>query len=496
MRRRAHALWPVIAVSVIAGAAVWVLYVVWRSPRLITYGGFALAVVGLAAGWIAWAWRARTGTAGRDADDQGLDHLADLLAVAVEKQWTQAAVERGLVAPDPIPLAWKAPSVPMAGPVAAAVGSLRFAPLPGLPPTGEKQLAAGQVGDLHAVYGGLGSGRLVIVGGVGSGKSGAAVLLILAALKHREQVAIVDRCRVPVPVLFTARDWDPGSQKIGDWLAVRMQQTYTLFAGKAGAEIAAALIAAGKVAVILDGLDEMAEELRPIAIQALSYQATFRLVVLARSAEMAPAVSRRGILEGAAAIELRTIPPAIAASYLRRVQLDPPPDGWRDLINRILGDPGGPLAKALDSPLILTLVRDTYREGDDARKLLDFSEAENIASHLLDRVLPAAYAHRPGDQPPRYDLHTAQRALVMIAARMSEVASRDLQWWRSPCTGASGAACHCSGGRGRARARDRLSGSWPGQWRGWWRACWPGSRLQPGQCLGSGPSLLIHHPEW
>jgi hypothetical protein len=417
---------------VIAGVAIWVLYVVWRSPRLITYGGFAVAVVGLAAGWIASVGRAKTSTAVRGANDQGLDHLADLLAVAVEKQWTQAAVERGLVAPDPIPVTWGTPSLPMAGPAAAAAGSLRFAPLPGLPAAGEKQLAAGQIGDLHAVYGGLGSGRLVIAGAGGSGKSGAAVLLILAALKHREQVAIADRCRVPVPVLFTAQDWDPGSQKIGDWLALRLQQTYTLLAGKAGVETAAALINAGKVALILDGLDEMAEELRPIAMQALSYQAAFRLVVLARTAEMAPAVSRRGILEGAAAIELRAVPPATAASYLRRVQLDPSPEGWRGLTDRILKDPGGPLVQALNSPLTLTLVRDTYLEGDDARKLLEFSKAEDVTSHLLDRVLPAAYVQRPGDQSPRYDLHTAQRALVMIAARMSEVATRDLQWWRLP----------------------------------------------------------------
>ena len=83
---------------------------------------------------------------------------------------------------------WQRPAGPLAGPVAAAVASTRFAPLPGLAAAGEQRLQAGQVSELHEVYGGLGSGRLVIAGGPGSGKSSAAVLLILAALRYRRSV--------------------------------------------------------------------------------------------------------------------------------------------------------------------------------------------------------------------------------------------------------------------------------------------------------------------
>jgi membrane protein DedA with SNARE-associated domain len=56
-------LWPVLWVVVVAGGAAWVLYTVWRSPQrndLATYGAFAVALVALVAGWIAWAWRRRT----------------------------------------------------------------------------------------------------------------------------------------------------------------------------------------------------------------------------------------------------------------------------------------------------------------------------------------------------------------------------------------------------------------------------------------------------
>src|SRR5450755_2395591 len=165
------------------------------------------------AGWIAWAWQARRSSAGPAAADRDLDRVADLLAVAVKTQWERAAGERGLVA-EPIPVTWGRPSLPLAGPVAAAAGSRRFAPLPGLAPAREAQLAAGQIDDMHAVYGGLRSGRLVIAGAPGSGKSAAAVLLVLAALKHRNQVRAEDRVKVPVPVLFTAQDWDPRRQPV------------------------------------------------------------------------------------------------------------------------------------------------------------------------------------------------------------------------------------------------------------------------------------------
>ena len=203
---------------------------------------------------------------------------------------------------EPIPVTWGRPSLPLAGPVAAAAGSRRFDPAAGIDTDQGGPAGSGpDHDDLHAVYGGLRSGRLVIAGPPGSGKSGAAVLLVLAALKHRDQVRAEDRrVKVPVPVLFTAQDWDPRRQPVKEWLTGRLQETYPLFAGRTGAENAGGLIDAGKMTVILDGLDEIAEELRPVALQALN-QASFRVVVLSRTAEMASAASQRGVLQGAAA---------------------------------------------------------------------------------------------------------------------------------------------------------------------------------------------------
>lgn len=160
---------------------------------------------------------------------------------------------------------------------------------------------------------------------------------------------------MPVPVMFTLHGWDPGTQRVQGWLAARLQQTYPLLAGKSGARKAAGLLAAGKVTVILDGLDEIHEQLRPVALRALSQQAHFRLVVLTRSAEMAAA--SQGLLEGAAALELQAIDPATAASYLTSAQRHPAPPGWRELTARLHHAPDSALAQALSSPLTLTLAR-------------------------------------------------------------------------------------------------------------------------------------------
>ena len=427
-----------VAIVVVVAVTGAVILAVWRSPQrdnLSAFGGFAAAVIVPVATLVIYLIRVRE--AAETAPTRPLDEIADSLAAAVMEQWTRAALERRLLQPEPIPVHWERSSRPLAGPLSTAVESRQFAPLPGLSLALKRQLRGGRLKDLHAVYGGLGSGRLVIIGEPGSGKTGTAVLLVLAALEHRQQVPSPDRQLVPVPVMFTLHGWDPNTQRVGDWLAARLQETYPLFAGKGGKAEAAELVKAGRIAAFLDGLDEIAEDLRPVALRALSQQAVMRVVVLARSFEMMVA-AQQGFLEGAAALELRAVDAAAAAGYLTSVQLDPPPLGWTELTGRLRREPGSPLAKALSSPLTLTLVRDTYRSGDDIRGLLDFCDAvgdvsgEEIQDHLLDRVLPAAYTPAPGEPPSRYGLEDARLVLGKIAARMSQEGTRDLSWWRLP----------------------------------------------------------------
>ena len=441
MSRQARRFWPFAAAGVIAVSTAAGLAVVWRSPHradLESFAGLVIPVAGIAAGWIVWVWRYKSSPVDGVVSRQELARLTELLAGAAREEWTRAAGERGLLEPEPIPVRWRRPAVPITGPVAAAVASTRFAPLPGLTAAREQRLQEGQVSELHEVYGGLGSGRLIIVGAPGAGKSSAAVLLILAALRYRRSLPEDARSEVPVPVMFTLHGWDPGTQRAPDWLAERLWQTYPLFGGRQGVGTARAMLAEGRISAILDGLDEIPEDLRPAALRALSQQATFRLVLLTRSAEMADAAAH-AVLQGAAAVELQDIDPRTAAGYLIRTQLDPPPQGWDELTSRLRQKPGSPLAQALNNPLMLTLIRDTYRATDDISELLRLRDAAgrpassaDFTAALLDRVLPAAYTQQPGEPPTRYNLATAERALRRIATRMNKDGTRDLQWWQVP----------------------------------------------------------------
>ena len=386
-----------------------------------------LAAVGLAVAAIGAAARVRSRKLPRPPDE-----LVDLLAGAVKAQWTRAAGERRLLEPAPIPIRWRRATLAIAGPVSAAIGSGRLAPLPGLRSVSEAELQVGGRRELHEIYGGLGSGRLVIVGAPGSGKSGAAILLLLDALQHRERVAAADRRRVPVPVLFTLHGWDPTTQRLETWLASRLVETYSpIFTGRQAVAEVATLLASERLSLILDGLDEIAETLRPVALRALSEQAGFRVVLLTRSQEMVAAASQARF-DGAVALELQDIDGATAADYLTRVQLDPPPASWQRLTSHLHDCPSSAVSQALNTPLMLTLVRDTYTAADDVSELLDsarFASEQEVEDHLLDRVLPAAYTRPLGTLQPQYTLDQAERALRYIAQRMNQDGTRELAWW-------------------------------------------------------------------
>ncbi|MDQ3276009.1 MAG: hypothetical protein M3Q39_13535, partial [Actinomycetota bacterium] len=433
--------WPrdwvpvIVGLLLVGGALGWTG---WASRLSASGRNDALAYVGIALGLVGvLPLVAQLRRRHRLADPRPVDQLANLLAQAVDGQWRKEATERRLLTPDPIPIRWSLSDLAVAGSVAAAVGAPdrtpAFPPLPRQARITEADLqAGGGRAELHHVYAGLASGRVVVVGAPGAGKSGTAILLLLDALAHRDQLTDTERARVPVPVLLTAHGWDPNTSSVRDWLRDQLTVAYPLFAHRGGRAEAAALVAArDKVALILDGLDEMDQALRPAALQALS-DATFRIVVLTRSKEMNQAAAGTW-LAGAVAVHLRDVSAPDAADYLQRARTGPPPAGWTDLLTDLSEQPDGVLARGLSTPLILTLLRDTYQVGDNVRELLDparFGTTDAIEQHLIARVLPAAYTPRPGRPPPRYTEQQGRQTLTFIAQHMGQ--NRDLAWWHIP----------------------------------------------------------------
>ncbi|MGH3924826.1 MAG: hypothetical protein ACRDTT_18525, partial [Pseudonocardiaceae bacterium] len=234
-------------------------------------------------------------------------------------------------------------------------------------------------------------------------------------------------------VLFTAHGWDPTTCSVQDWLSARLAADYPLFQHRGGHDGAKALVNDGKIALILDGLDEMDEAARPAALRALS-DAPFRVVVLSRSNEMVQATAAAWLV-GAVALYLHDVTGPEAADYLQRARAGPIPSGWAQLLSELREHPDSVLTRTLANPLTLTLVRDTYRAGDDISPLLDttqYRSRDDIEQHLIARVLPDAYTPRPGRPKPRYTLTQAEQALAFIARQMNQDHTRDLAWWRIP----------------------------------------------------------------
>jgi hypothetical protein len=395
-----------------------------------------VAVVALVASIAGWLWRRQRTRRALPTMD-GLDRAADALAVAVRVQWEQAAGDRRLLYPARLPVRWRWSTLPVSGQVVDAVdgaGGWGLAPLPGLARVTAGQVRDGGLAELFGVYGGLDSGRLLVLGGAGAGKSSAAIMLVLDALAHRAGLADRERAATPVPVLLTVHGWDPAHRSVVDWLAERLATDYP-FLGSAdhGPEATAGLVRQARVALLLDGLDELPESLRPVALRALDEQATtLRLVVLTRSQEMIDAAGSEH-LHRAAAVELQPVAPAQAAAYLGRCRVHPPPPGWQRLIDHVREAADSPVTRALDTPLMLALVRDTLTSDAQVDALLNpgrFSAPEQVQDELLDQVVPAAYAARPGQPPARYTAEQAERWLGFVAYRMRADHTRDLAWWR------------------------------------------------------------------
>jgi hypothetical protein len=418
----------------IVAAGIFVLYLLDRpadeAAAVVGLVVGILAVFGALVRWLHWLWRQSHPTDVSRPSTQQVDDLA----AAVRRQWEEEATRRKLVAPAPLPVRWTLAALELRGPNDGAVELLgqprRYETLPGLDEiTGQSLRSGGGRAELYRLYGSFPSGRLVITGEPGAGKTGTGIMLLLDALAHRARLSDHERGMVPVPVMFTLADWDPNTTSFEHWLGEKLGATY--YPGRSGRKQAKALVDNNQIAAIVDGLDEIKADLRPIALEAMS-AARVRLVLFSRTQEMGIAAREHRLID-AAVLELCAVDAAVAADYLNRSLPGQPPAHWDDLLDQLRSKPEGHLARALQAPLTLTLVRDTYRAGDDVSDLLDATHTGHsraIEEHVLDRIIGAAYTPRLGDRPPAYPVDVAERALLFIAERMDHAGTRDFAWWQ------------------------------------------------------------------
>jgi hypothetical protein len=354
---------------------------------------------------------------------------ADRLAGEMTDRWRQEAVRRRILTPASVTVRWRwASGIAVRKDVTAAPApGTGLLPLPGSGRPGEV-LGSGVVTRLYdEVYAKLPYGRLVLLGGPGAGKTAAMLLLMLAALDRRSDLTkSEERGLVPVPVWLTLGGWDPAGTALREWAADRMNLDHpALRAAEYGPDAAGELLSNGKVALFLDGLDEMPREARLQALKRISAEAAgLRLVLTSRPEEYQSTASSFA-LDNSAVIELLPVRPAAAAAFLLHGQTGTRREQWSRIADYLERNPDSAAAKALDNPLTLSLARDAYASKNPVA-LADpgaFPTQEALREHLIDQVLVTAYPDE------RYREHAAHW-LAWLTRQMGT--SRDLRWWDIP----------------------------------------------------------------
>ncbi|RFS84889.1 NACHT domain-containing protein [Actinomadura spongiicola] len=326
------------------------------------------------------------------------DRAVRLLAESVDRQLSAEVQRQQLERPAPIVLRVRETERPV-GPLPGAV-------------SGEVRLD-GDTTRMVDLFQGLPDRQLVILGEPGAGKSVQATLLAHGLLRAREPDG-------PVPVLFQMSSWRPHTMPLEAWMEKRLLEDHPLLGDQ---EMARRLVQGRRVLPVLDGLDEItAESFRDVIMkldQALDRGTPFVLTCRAKQYEDA-AVEFGQRLTRAPVIEIEPVQGDDAIRYLEGAVGDD--ERWRPVLDHLRAEPGGTLAEALTTPLMLFLARVAYSApGSDPRALLSFTDPADVENHVLEAYLPGVYAEY---LYPRYPERKARRWLATLAS-----GPREIRWW-------------------------------------------------------------------
>lgn len=411
----------------------------WAQNKLVVWSVF----VALAAGSVTLQlWDRRldngSGPAAEPRGDaaSGLLDAADQLAQSVSTRWQREQEQQRILDPVPLTVRWQRAAEELTDSwenICRVESGESAAPLD----------LAGHLDQVVDVYRRTPSGRLVVLGRAGSGKTILTVRFVLNLLRNRTPTD-------PVPVIFSLGSWNPTTTSLRDWLAGQLVRDHPGLGvpGSGRPTLAAALVEADRILPVLDGFDEIADGLHRAALDALNRTTALPFLITSRRTEYQDAVERTDVLSSAAGIELTDLTVEDVTNYLPRTtrrtvsnDTDTTTPLWEPVLNSLHRHPqtlaGHNLTEALSTPLMVALVRTIYSDTPDHNPsvLLDstrFSTPGALQDHLLDNFIPTVYRpdYRPAAPRRAWDPERAGHWLGRLAGQLDHLGTRDLAWWR------------------------------------------------------------------
>ncbi|NEP02666.1 MAG: NACHT domain-containing protein [Symploca sp. SIO2E9] len=245
----------------------------------------------------------------------------------------------------------------------------------------------------------LGMGRtLLILGEPGSGKT-ITLLELARDLINRAQRDV----NLPMPVVLNLSSWKGGKQTIADWLILELNNQYQV-----SKEIGKVWVKEGKLLLLLDGLDEVRNNIRDNCTQALNQflqqQGETEMVVCSRIKDYTALKSR---LHLQAAIYVQPLKREQIQQYLTSLG-----DSVAAVSTALQTDTQ--LQELASSPLMLNIMAIVY-QGMSVEDLPNMN-LEQRRQHIFNAYIDRMFRRRGADA--RYPKPKAMNWLIWLAQRM------------------------------------------------------------------------------
>jgi hypothetical protein len=317
----------------------------------------------------------------------------------------------------------------------------------------------GDISNIYEQYKAIRSGRLMIIGPPGSGKTLAAITLVTEILSSG--LASPDEQMMPIPVSIGG--WD-GAQALGEWLSDRLVEGYRI-----ARPVARGLVYGDYILPVLDGLDEADDQVDKSVTAAQKILEQIRsssdasdiahgaLVMTCRSDFYEDLYESGHSLRNAAVVEMKDLEPDSIRSYmLMRFKDDPVHNPYRsDSFATAIRRDDSCLIRTLNRPLMLALaILILKADYSTPQQFARYRRVSSLRDHLFRRFLPATVRAYPRSPLPRiaggvrrrtlpwfrsapsyYDADLVHRWLLRIATsrrsgQLRPVVIRPGQFWR------------------------------------------------------------------